>query len=596
MTSSGTLTLDLVRDLTDTKTWQRGLAYFEEGRVVSVEHRGGWVHGKVAGTHRYRCELREDDGGLDFACTCPVGCDGVLCKHVVATALAYLNDLEKSPTGSSRKGTGQTTLVDVQRYLQELGTESLVELVMDRLDEDDEWREVLLRTAALHRPSGADVGAIKQSITKATRTGSFLDYHDSIGFANGLSTLCDSLAELIEAGYADDGVELIEYALKRCEKALGNMDDSSGCMGEILHRLQELHLQACGLSKQLKPKKLAKRLFDWQLSTGYDIFFDAAETYAEILGEEGVTKFYTLAHQRWSKLADRAPGADRFSYEGDRFKLQSMVESLARAKGDIDDLVQIKQKDLSSPYQFFKIADVYREAARLDDAIDWAERGIKAFPAEQRDTRVHLLLADLYQQAKRHDDAVQVIWPLYDKRPELETYIHLKHHAEQVRVNSRKSKKPWRQWRDRALVRLREDIEQTQQHQASLCDRPIYRPNRDADHSRLVDIFLWEGDTETAWQEAQAGGCRESLWLKLAEHRELEHPADAIAVYQELVPAHVEQTNTRGYEEAMILIRRIHALMPKAKMAKQFPKYQSTLRESYKRKRKFVQMLDILQG
>ena len=593
MTSPGTLTFDLVRDLTDAKTWQRGVAYFNEGRVLSTEYRGGWVHGKVAGSHRYRCKLRGSDAGLDFDCTCPVGCDGTLCKHVVAAALAYLNGPEESPEDSS---TGQTTLADVQRYLEGLGADALIELVMDHLDQDDEWREVLLRTAALQRPSGVDVDAIKKSITKATRTGSFLDYHGAIGFANGLSALCDSLAELIDAGYADDGVGLIEYVLKRCEKALGQMDDSSGCMGEILNRLQELHLQACGLAQNLSRTKLAKRLFEWQLSTGYDIFYDAAETYAGILGEQGANKFYALAHQHWSKLPDRGPGADRFSFEGDRFKLQSMMESLARAKGDIDELVRIKQKDLSSPYQFLKIAQVYQGADRLDDAIDWAERGIKTFPGEQRDMRVHLLLADLYQQAKRHEDAVQRVWPLYDKRPELETYIHLKHHAEQVRVNGRKSKKPWKQWRDQALKRLREDIERAKQAQSPLCDRPVYRPNRDADHSRLVDLFLWEDNAEAAWQEAQAGGCRESLWLKLAEHRESEHPADAIAVYQELVPEHVEKTNARGYQEAMILIRRIHALMPKAKMPEQFPKYQATLRESYKRKRKFVQMLDALKG
>lgn len=144
MNSPDTLTLDLVRDLTDAKTWQRGVTYFEEGRVVSTDCRGDWVHGKVAGTHRYRCKLRKDGAGFDFGCTCPVGGDGVLCKHVVATALAYLNDPEESSTTPHRKGTSQTTLADVQLYLHDLGTEALVEMVMDRLDEDDEWREALL--------------------------------------------------------------------------------------------------------------------------------------------------------------------------------------------------------------------------------------------------------------------------------------------------------------------------------------------------------------------------------------------------------------------------------------------------------------------
>ncbi len=54
------------------------------------------------------------------------------------------------------------------------------------------------------------------------------------------------------------------------------------------------------------------------------------------------------------------------------------------------------------------------------------------------------------------------------------------------------------------------------------------------DHSLLVEIFLDEQETEEAWQEAQAGGCRNDLWLRLAAKREIEHPEDAVSVYLRL--------------------------------------------------------------
>ena len=58
MLTPGELTADLIRSAADTKTWQRGVGYHNDDRVISVEQRNGWVHGKVAGSYRYRCKLR----------------------------------------------------------------------------------------------------------------------------------------------------------------------------------------------------------------------------------------------------------------------------------------------------------------------------------------------------------------------------------------------------------------------------------------------------------------------------------------------------------------------------------------------------------
>jgi uncharacterized Zn finger protein len=596
MHTPGELTADLIRSAADTKTWQRGTGYHNDGRVVSVEQRNGWVHGKVAGSYRYRCKLRVADGDLAFACDCPVGGDHVLCKHVVATALTYLDRYGPShtPPAKTKGRKVETTLADVQHYLESLEAGALVELVMDRLDQDDDWRAALLRTAAMHRPDGVDLDALKKAVTTATRTGPFLDYHESIGFASGLSSLCDSQAELIDAGHADAAIGLIEYVLKRCEDALGRMDDSSGCMSEVFDSLQTHHLRACQLAERLSPKKLAKRLFDWQMTTEYDTFYNAPETYAEVLGEDGLARFRELVQKRWDKLPDRQPGDDRIHFERDRFRLQSMMESLARANGDMDELILIKQKDLSSPYGFQQIAALCQESGQLDEAIDWAERGTKAFPDEQRDTRLHILLADLYQQAGRYDNAVELAWSLYDRCPVLDGYILLKQHAEQFRVNGRKSKKPWKQWRERALSRLRADIKQVAKDKPPRPDRDRFISAADSDHSRLVEVFLREETPDAAWQEAQTGGCTDELWLNLARRRETKHPADAVAVYQELAARCIERTNKRGYEEAIVLIERLLPLMTEAGMGGQSPRYLQVLCETYKRKRKFIQMLDAL--
>jgi uncharacterized Zn finger protein len=42
------------------------------------------VTAKVKGTHTYTVKLREDDGELDYSCTCPKGDEGAFCKHCAA--------------------------------------------------------------------------------------------------------------------------------------------------------------------------------------------------------------------------------------------------------------------------------------------------------------------------------------------------------------------------------------------------------------------------------------------------------------------------------------------------------------------------------
>lgn len=115
-----------------------------------------------------------------------------------------------------------------------------------------------------------------------------------------------------------------------------------------------------------------------------------------------------------------------------------------------------------------------------------------------------------------------------------------------------------------------------------------------ADHSLLVEIFLWENEFDAAWQEACQGGCSDSLWLDLARRREADHPRDAIEVYRKLVGPIVAHTNNQAYAEAAALIKRIGKLMTGPEKSEEFRRYLDTLRTEFKRKRNFMQMLDKL--
>jgi hypothetical protein len=66
----------------------------------------------------------------------------------------------------------------------------------------------------------------------------------------------------------------------------------------------------------------------------------------------------------------------------------------------------------------------------------------------------------------------------------------------------------------------------------------------------FVDALLGDGEAELAWSTATAApkeALRSDLWLRLAESRERDHPADALPVYQRLADKQLERADRRAY-------------------------------------------------
>jgi uncharacterized Zn finger protein len=112
------------------------------------------------------------------------------------------------------------------------------------------------------------------------------------------------------------------------------------------------------------------------------------------------------------------------------------------------------------------------------------------------------------------------------------------------------------------------------------------------DRSELVRVFLWEGDTQTAWREATEGGCSRELWLALAASREQDYPQDAVPIYRDQVDRTLQSTGDAAYEAAVDLLGRIRDLMARLGRQAEFADYLAWLRTAHKRKRNLIKLLD----
>src|SRR3712207_4273554 len=122
--------------------------------------------------------------------------------------------------------------------------------------------------------------------------------------------------------------------------------DAGGCVSGALDELEELHHAACKEGRP-DPRALARRLFEWELRGHYDTFFEAANTYADVLGEEGLAEYRRLAEEQWAHVRALGPGEeDPQRIYGERFRITHIMETLARQEEDVEALAGVLSRDL----------------------------------------------------------------------------------------------------------------------------------------------------------------------------------------------------------------------------------------------------------
>lgn len=573
----GLITHAVLESLAGTTAFQRGKEYFSAGVVERLRVSGDKITARVEGTETYQVELRDDDGDLAYDCTCPRAADGYFCKHCVAVGLAWLAENSAAPKTGAASGKKKRSdpWRDIKEYLATQPPETLVDLLLDVAQRDDRLYQSLLLKAERTGGSGGNVvKAFRRAIDGATRIHGFVDWREVGTFASNIEQVADSLAELLKPDTAAMLVELAEYAIERVENSLEQVDDSNGEIGDIAYRLGELHLKACTMARP-DPAGLAERLFRFETTLPFGLCsFDAA-TYRKALGKEGLRRYRELAEAEWRKLKPRDA---KDSYDAHRSRITRIMERLAEASGDVEELVAIKSRDLSSSYCYLDIAEIWVKAKQPDKALEWAERGLKAFP-ERPDNRLRDFLVAAYLKRKRNDEALQLTWIQFEERPILEHYKKLRDVAGKLGL--------WPEQRNRALAWVAEVIVR----EASTTSR--WKPKPSAPNTTLrVEIALWENDLDAAWESIHEGICDRSLLIALAGKLESSRPDGAISLYRRVVPPIVEQTNNTAYEEAIKLIRKVGGLMKAQNQSRPFGDYLAELRVQFKPKRNFIKLLD----
>jgi hypothetical protein len=431
----------------------------------------------------------------------------------------------------------------VEQLIADLTVDELREVVSAAVDHHgDVERQVRLIAG---RGAG-DLAPLRAEVDRGLRTRRFLGYGESAGWARAARPIVAELEKAVDESPSRSLVELLQRAAGHVVKVIMHADDSDGLIGDLARELLALHARACD-ADVADPVDLAA----WMVRFRFDDqdFFEVDPVrYASALGEAGLAAYRD------------AVGARR---DGDSFAVRYARERLAILDRDVDALVRLLGGDLTTPYQFTRVAEAMRELGLDDEALAWANRGIAQTSGWQV-SKLYDLACAAHDAREERLDVLALRRAQHERMPSSSTYRALRTAAEALEA--------WPLEQDAARATLQQ-----------------------ADPRGFVDALLGDGELELAWSAAGAApqdALGSDLWLRLAESSERGRPAEALAVYQRIADEVLERADRRAYRSAARTLQRARAVAQTAGELDAFGEHLTRLRERHRRRPTLIAILD----
>ncbi|MCI2423358.1 hypothetical protein MOQ72_38660 [Saccharopolyspora sp. K220] len=525
-----------LRVLAGDRSFERGLGYL--AAVTNVGSLPDGVVGTVHGTASYRARLRNVGGSLAGTCSCPYGREGAFCKHCVALGLRVLTTESESPAQAT----------DMRAFLETLDRSALVDLIWQQAQDDAALYQRLLLFMATEsaRPDSSVLGVQVDQLKV-----DWINYGDEDAYAANATAVLDALGRLIPTR-SEVVQPLLRRALTHIGAAASACEDVTGTVVAVAERAWRLYLDSCRLVPP-DQAELGRWLVDFHLD-GPEWPEVELDEVVDLLGEPGLAAYRLGLEQTGSKRND--------------WRFRWLREQFVAATGGTDELVACLAEQLSGPHDYVRIATLLREDGRLDEAVEWLQRGHRAEGRwDARSYGLVDLLVELHQECGRDSDALELLEAKFTDAPAEDTYRQWREAAERVGR--------WQHLREQAHRVLRERAEA--------------RAFRAAE--TLARILLAEGDIEASWQVVQRYRCDESTRLAVADRRAETHPADAIAIYRPVVDTAIAETNKHSYQRAAQLLTTLRDLHSRIGTESDFEADVRSLKDAHRRKRSLLAIL-----
>lgn len=507
--------IDSLKDMCTEQSFQRGLRYFQEGRVKIFKASPSCIAAIVAGSENYRVEIDLDK--FHAFCTCPYDLEG-FCKHIVAAFLAIDDDKK---TVDSMMDESRQELKKMHSLLESVEPKALKEFVLREMQMNP---DLVARFMACfsERGDGRSLFEYKREIDSLfdeVEVRGFIHYGAELDFAP-----FENLADIyIRKDEFLEGAKIYQALTETIAEKMDHVDDSDGYYGGKFSEFLEGFVDCLRLAELEAEARQTHidYLFNKYLQNDPDYFQD---DYYDALMQLCTDK-EDLAY--WKKLLepylpDSLPDMEDWGKYYQAKKLVSMQLHLHSGLGETAEFYALMERHYRFCSDFcLQYAKKMLVDGERTKAIQIAEEGIALFP-DHTSKDLRELLSENYRERdpKRYKELLMM---LFFTRGEWKYYERLKTAA---------TKDEWQAILDRILVHFSED-----------------RYAR----GKLIEIYLREQMNEAAVQLVLA---QKSIDGLRAYHEKLAslYPKEYFAAYRELIFPFVECRMGRAHYQDIAAI------------------------------------------
>ncbi len=390
-----------IRRHANTKSFQRGEAYYEAGAVHTVTQRGHLLQAEVAGTEArpYHVNLSFDSSGLTSAnCTCAYNFDG-WCKHIIATMLVCVRDsesIEQRPT--LEQLLNRLDNIQTQRLLQELVKE--YPLLIEAIDRHVGWmtNPIVEQTSIKPlRRRTIDPAPFRRQVRQIIRDA--VRYFEEGGeedpIAEELVSVVQTAVAFSERGEGENAIAILEAITFTCVENWDDIADYGAENDEIVGELNEAWCEAI-LTAELTPEEkvdIQINLEAWQdeWNADFGLVMEALRQgwdyppLVQVLQgnitergawEEDVPDYADDLALIRLKILERQERYQEYLYlaeaEGQTQQYLTMLGHLGR----VEEAVDAAQTQMNSMEEAFALAKALSEQGALQQSLDIAQSGL----------------------------------------------------------------------------------------------------------------------------------------------------------------------------------------------------------------------------
>ncbi len=614
------LTWNDLEEWAGSKIVSRGKSYQRQGRVSDLAVTDdsilvAWVDG----TERYATRVDiDDDDQLDSICTCPYELD---CKHGVAVVIEYLKQVENNrrvpkakqdddrlelledeewddEPNDNENVMSEDLRQDIDGLLEGKTKAQLIELIHDLAKQYPEIAQGLYdRKQLISGNINTLVARMRQEIREIGGEPGWRDYWRDEGFTPDYSGIRGKLETLLKEGYVDDVLTLGEELVTTGTLQVGMSHDEgetameiAGCMPVIVEALDRSSLDP------------ADKL-NWALEALLKDQFEVCGEFAGYLHRRHPeSAWHALADRLLAHLSGMESGEDEDDYHRDftRDKLSDWaIHALERA-GRKDDIIPLCEAEAKETDSYVRLVKRLVVARRYEDAERWIQKGLQALKGKWPGTATAL------REQLREVRALEGNWPdvaaiqveEFVRHPSRKTFEDCKRACGKI--------KAWPKVRRNLLNYLETGELPWKQEDWPLPETCLDTPKAERGDrfpmmDKLIGIAILEKKLDQVLHWYDQLHEKGSRWRginedEIADSVQTHAPDRAVDIWKNKAQRLIAQVKPSAYQEAARYLRKAARVMNQVKKQSEWKRYLETLRKEHYRKRRFLEILDGLEG